>query len=119
MFWAEEDPVQPPELDARQQIERALGPGWSRLAAEFHARPLGPHGRELHWLLVLMRRADHCLNLVLVQSAPGQWVMAERRPHGVPPLSIDGATFDSLEAAERFAFRLRWRAMTGEELDWQ
>ncbi len=66
--------MQPPELDARKQIERAFGPGWSRLAAEFHARPLGPHGPELHWLLVSsMRRADHCRQfLVLVQKARSQ-----------------------------------------------
>ncbi len=45
--------------------------------------------------------------------------MAERRPQRHPPLPIDGATFDSLKAAERFAFRFRWRTLTGEELDLQ
>jgi len=95
----------------------AIDPERLDLAAEFRARPYGRHSPELQVLLDTMRRAENCQDLMLVSIAPGRWVLAERQPDFKPPRLLEDEVFDSLEAGEWSAFRRRWRALTGRELE--
>jgi len=87
------------------------------LAAEFRARPFGRHSPDLQGLLDTMRRAENCQNLILVSVGPGRWVLGERQSDFKPPRLFEDEVFTSLEAGEWEAFRRRWRALTGEELN--
>jgi hypothetical protein len=87
------------------------------LAAEFRARPFGRHSPELQALLNVMRLAENCQNLILVATEPGRWVLGERLPDGRPPRLYEDRVFATIEDAEWAAFRRRWQALTGEELD--
>jgi len=86
------------------------------LAAEYRARPFGRHSPELQALLNVMRRADHCQDLILVAVEPGIWVMGQRLPGGKPPRLFEDQVFTSLEEAEWAGFKRRWQALTGNEL---
>ena len=87
------------------------------LAQEFKQRPFGPHSPELQAVLNVLRGSLHCQNLLLVCTRPhAEWTLAEKQPHGLPPRLFPDLTFDSLEAAEWHAFRMRWEAVTGEAL---
>ena len=95
----------------------AIDPTRLDLAAEFRARPFGRHSPELQALLDVMRRAENCQNLILVSISPGRWVLGERLPDFQPPRLFEAEVFDSLEAGEWAAFRRRWHALTGRELE--
>jgi hypothetical protein len=95
----------------------AIDPRRTDLALEFKRRPFGPHSPELQAVLNVLRGARHCQNLLLVCTRPhAEWMLAEKQPDGRPPRLFSQLTFDSLEAAEWYAFRLRWEAVTGESL---
>jgi hypothetical protein len=87
------------------------------LAAEFRARPFGRHSPELPAVLTIMRLPENCQNLILVADGPNRWIMGERLPGGQPPRLFPDQVFATLEEAEWAAFKRRWRALTGEELD--
>jgi hypothetical protein len=87
------------------------------LAAEFRARPFGRHSADLQALLDIMHRAENCQDLILISVAPGRWVLGERQPDGKPPRLFDAPVFESREAGEWAAFRRRWQALAGRELE--
>jgi hypothetical protein len=89
------------------------------LVAEFMARPVGPHSGDLRRLLNAMRRAPELPAYVLVCIRPfREWRLATKEPGRGTPVDLVGATtFDDPLEAERAVFRLRWKALTGEELD--
>ena len=95
----------------------AIDPGRLDLAAEFRARPFGRHSPELQALLDIMRRAENCQNLILVSIEPGRWALGERQPDGKPPRLLEDQIFESREAGEWAAFRRRWQALAGRELE--
>jgi N,N-dimethylformamidase len=95
----------------------AIDPRRLDLAAEFRARPFGRHSPELQALLDIMRRAENCQDLILVSIEPGRWVLGERQPHGKPPRLFEDQIFESREAGEWAAFRQRWQALAGRELE--
>lgn len=95
----------------------AIDPRRLDLAAEFRARPFGRHGPELQALLDIMRRAENCQDLILISIAPGKWVLGERQPEGKPPHLFEEQVFDSREAGEWAAFRRRWEALAGRQLE--
>ncbi|HTZ81183.1 MAG TPA: hypothetical protein VMC10_24950 [Stellaceae bacterium] len=94
-----------------------IDPARLDLAREFRARPFGRHSPELQALLDIMRRAENCQNLILVAVEPGRWMLGERLADHRPPRLFTEEIFDSLEAGEWAAFRRRWRALAGTELD--
>lgn len=88
------------------------------LAEEFFDKPLGTHSPDLHALMNLMRGPRGGPHYVLlVVRADEEWrlaVMAQTAP-GLPrPLEV---TFDCIEDAERYVFKLRWEALGGRPLD--
>jgi hypothetical protein len=95
----------------------AIDPRRLDLAAEFRAGPFGRHSPELQALLDIMRRAENCQDLILVSIAPGRWVLGERQPDGKPPRLFEAEVFESREAGEWAAFRRRWQALAGRELE--
>jgi hypothetical protein len=97
--------------------EAAIDPERLDLAAEYKARPFGRHSPALQALLDVMYRAENCQNLLLVGIDGGRWVLGERRPGRQPPRLFLEEAYDSPEAGQWGAFRRRWRALTGRELE--
>jgi N,N-dimethylformamidase len=87
------------------------------LAAEYRAQPFGRHSPALQGLLDTMRRAENCQDLILVGIGEGRWVLGERRPHGQPPRLFTDEIFTRLEDGEWAAFKRRWRALSGSDLE--
>ncbi|MGI9331701.1 MAG: hypothetical protein ACR2RL_00965 [Gammaproteobacteria bacterium] len=69
------------------------------------------------------------LNLMRTDTANGKYVLVVKEPHrrwllgrsrcvrGEPVQIVGGYEFDDRLEAERTVFRLRWRDLTGEELE--
>ena len=94
-----------------------LDPSRTDLAREFRARPYGVHSPELQVLINRMRSLPVDGKHVLITVRPGEeWMLGQL--HGDPPQvrRLPEHRFDRLEAAEWFVFKLRWRALCGEEL---
>ena len=94
-----------------------LDPARTDLAREFRARPSGVHSPELQVLLNRMRSLPVDGKHVLITVRPGEeWMLGQiyREPPRVRRLPEH--RFHSVEAAEWFVFKLRWRALCGEEL---
>lgn len=88
------------------------------LAREFKARPFGSHSVELQQILHLMRSGPIFGRHFLYMTKPhAEWTLA--RMSGAPPLRpiLTGTVFTDLAAAEWHVFKLRWRSLTGEELE--
>jgi hypothetical protein len=94
-----------------------IDPARTDLAAEYRAQPFGRHSAALQGLLDTMHRAAVCQNLILVQIEPGKWVLGERLPGSKPPHLFMDEMFTTVEAGEWAAFKRRWRALAGTELD--
>jgi hypothetical protein len=88
------------------------------LVAEFMSRPVGPHSGDLRRLLNAMRRAPELPPYILVCIRPfREWRLATKRQgRGTPVAYVGAEVFDDALEAERAVFRLRWKALTGEEL---
>jgi len=89
------------------------------LVAEFMANPAGPHSGDLRRLLNTMRRAPELPPYILVCHSPFRtWRLATKERGRATPVSYVGehVFHDPLEA-ERAVFRMRWKALTGEELE--
>ena len=94
-----------------------IDPSRIELAEEFKARPYGEHSPDLQYLLNLMRQPRAQPFHVLVMTAPGaQWTLAVMQPGAPAPPQLTNTVFTSLEAAEWHVFKLRWQALTGQEL---
>lgn len=95
-----------------------IDPSRKDLAREFKRRPYGEHSPELQAVLSLMRSRPPDGRQVLIRAKPHrEWVLA--CISGEPPRAevLSEHTFTSLEEAEWAVFRMRWKALTGEELD--
>jgi N,N-dimethylformamidase len=86
------------------------------LAREFKARPYGEHSPDLQYLLNLMRRPREEAFHVLVMTKPNErWTLAVMEPGVLAPPRLTNTVFTSLEEAEWHVFKLRWKALAGEE----
>jgi hypothetical protein len=87
------------------------------LADEFMANPLGRFSPELQRVLMVFRGEPLAGKPVLICTKPFQeWTLAEHSgKRGVPP-RLTEHKFASLEEAERFVFRMRWKKYTGHDL---
>ncbi len=86
---------------------------------EFRQNVLGPHSPNLQRILNAMRGGPMAGKHMLVCTKPfREWVLA-RHPGGrnKPIELLPEHTFTSIEDAEWFVFRLRWKEMTGEDLN--
>lgn len=96
-----------------------ITPGDRIHVAEFRARPFGPHSPDLLRILNTMRGGPLAGKYVLVCTRPfREWKLARHpgRP-GAPIEIIDGAVFTTREQAEWEVFKLRWKELTGEDLN--
>ncbi|HTO84142.1 MAG TPA: hypothetical protein VMQ73_18095 [Methylomirabilota bacterium] len=86
---------------------------------EFRNRPIGPHSPGLLRVLNAMRGAPQRGKYVLVCTKPHrEWVLG-RLPgeRGKPVETIPDQVFQSLAEAEWTVFRLRWKELTGSDLN--
>jgi hypothetical protein len=88
------------------------------LAAEFRAQPTGPHSLELQRALRVLRGAPVAGKHILIFDKASRRYLLGQLPgkRGEPVVRHDEQAFASIEEAEWFVFRLRWRAHTGQEL---
>ena len=87
------------------------------LALEFRSRPFGGHSVELQQVLHLMRSGPIEGRHFLYMTKPhAEWTLA--RMSGDRPLRriLTKEVFTDLAEAEWHVFKLRWRALTGQEL---
>jgi hypothetical protein len=94
-----------------------IDPSRLDLAAEYRDRPFGRHSPALQALLDTMRRAEYCQDLILVGIGDNRWMLGKRLPGGQPPHLFTDEIFTRLEDGEWAAFKRRWRALGGGELD--
>ena len=87
------------------------------LADEFMADPFGRASPELQRVLMVFRGEPLEGKPVLICTKPfEEWTLAMHPGRrGVPP-TLTEHRFTSLEEAERFVFRLRWKKYTGHDL---
>jgi hypothetical protein len=86
------------------------------LAREFKNRPYGEHSPDLQYVLNVMRRASDQEFHVLVMTRPhAQWTLARMKPGAPTAPAMTNVVFSSPEEAEWHVFRLRWKALTGQE----
>jgi hypothetical protein len=87
------------------------------LAQEFRAQPHGRHSAELQRILNRMRSEPFAGHYVLVQEHRGlPYRLARLGATPSDPISYTGDTFATLEEAEWAVFKLRWRALFGNDL---
>jgi hypothetical protein len=96
-----------------------IDPSRRDLAAEFKAKPFGPHSGELQRVLNLMRSQPlpgrHAL-LTLVPHREWALIRLGEARSGQIEL-VEGVRYHSPEQAEWDVFKRRWQALTGETLD--
>lgn len=88
------------------------------LVEEFRARPVGRQSGDLRRLLNTMRRHPDLPPYVLVCTRPQrEWRLATKPAgRGVKTTLLDHPPLTDPLEAEWQVFRLRWQALTGEEL---
>lgn len=89
------------------------------LAREFKALPYGRHSGELQRVLNRMRGGANAGRYVIVCTRRHcEWTLARMGAKPGDPLEpVPGVVFRSHEEAERAVFKLRWRELTGRELE--
>ena len=86
-----------------------------RLIEEFRANPIGHHSPDLQRLLNRMRGAPMADKYCLVTIKPNrEWQLAKTAGLRGKPLKMLDKRFTSMEDAEWYVFRARWKALTGE-----
>jgi hypothetical protein len=96
-----------------------IDPGRADLAAEFKAKPFGPHSGELQRVVNLMRATPLPGRYVLVTLAPHrEWGLARLGPARSGRIEmVKGVRYHSPEEAEWDIFKRRWQELTGQTLD--
>lgn len=101
-----------------QAARHVIDPSRIDLAEEYRRNIRGPHSEELAKLLFRTRWGPIAGRYVLVVVEQGRRWMLARQPaeRGAPVEIFRDRTFTSLEEAEWHVFKLRWRALTGQDL---
>jgi hypothetical protein len=88
------------------------------LAEEFRAKPIGVHSATLQRVLNIMRGAPVTDKYVLVCTEPyEEWILAQLPGQpGAPVRLFPDQRFTSIEVAEWYVFKLRWKSLTAETL---
>ena len=96
-----------------------IDPSRTDLARAFKRTPYGLHGPELQALLNAMRCGPHRGRYAIYCNKPGaQWTLVQLSgERGKPVTFHDDVVFDTFEAAEWHVFKLRWKTMTGHDLE--
>ncbi len=87
------------------------------LAEEFRANPYGEHSPDLQYLLNVMRKpGDQPFHQLVMTEPFRRWTLALQDAANPGPPRLTNMVFDKLEDAEWQVFKLRWKALTGEDL---
>lgn len=87
------------------------------LIEEFRSNPIGHHSPELQRLLNKLRGAPIKDKFCLIVTKPNrEWQLAKTTGEPGKPVKTLNQKFTSLEEAEWYVFKKRWKAMTGETL---
>ena len=85
---------------------------------EFRDRPLASHGPELQRILNAMRDSPLEGRYILVCTKPyHEWKLARHGGRKRPIEILHEHVFTSREEAEWAVFRMRWKEITGEDLN--
>jgi hypothetical protein len=88
------------------------------LAREFLEKPYGIHSPELKAALDVLRLVHPNGKLILICTKPNrEWSLAELAGDPVRAKLLPGMVFNDLANAERAVFKMRWRLVTGVDLD--
>ena len=89
----------------------------NELIAEFRENPIGHHSPELQRLLNKLRGAPMADKYCLVVIKPSrEWQLAKTTGVSGKPVKLLNKKFTTLEDAEWYVFKQRWKSMTGETL---
>lgn len=95
-----------------------IDPARTDLAREFKARPFGVHSADLQVVLNLMRGEAIPGKFILVCTKPHEeWTLARLKGDPLRAQLLKDYVFKSLEEAEWVVFKLRWKKLTGRDLD--
>ena len=90
------------------------------LAHEYKARPFGEHSPDLQYLLNFMRRpGPEPFHVLMTDRAGERWTLAVVRSGARERPRRTNVVFTDLKEAEWHVFKLRWAALSGEELPLQ
>lgn len=89
------------------------------LVEEFRKTPVGHQSVELQKMMNVMRGERFPAKHILICTKPyNEWQLAQLTGvRGAPPKVIEGVTYNSIEDAEWGVFKIRWKVLTGEDLD--
>ena len=95
-----------------------IDPARVELAAEFKARPFGPHSGELQRVLNLMRSQGLAGRYALLTLVPHrEWALIRLgAARGGRFEVVEGVRYGSAEEAEWDVFKRRWQELTGRAL---
>lgn len=86
--------------------------------AEFKRNPIGNHSPRLQRILNLFRGGPMAGKYVLVCRKPHEeWVLGQLTGERGEPVQLTNQVFHSIEEAEWFVFKERWKHFTGEDLE--
>lgn len=87
------------------------------LIDEFKQNPIGHHSPDLQRLLNRLRGAPMADKYCLVVVKPNrEWQLAKTTGEPGQPVKLLSRRFSSMDEAEWYVFRQRWKAATGETL---
>ena len=107
-----------PALALKRAAIRALRDTPAELYEEFSRRPVGKHSPNLQLVLLYMRGAPVKDKHVLVAEVPHRsWFLGQLTGVRGDPVRVHRhIRFTDLNEAERAIYRLRWKALMGEEI---
>ncbi len=96
----------------------AIDPSRTDLIEEYRANPEGPYSPELRLLVNRLRLGPMEERTILVCTKRGrEWMLAKMPTvRGAKLELFKDRIFDDYDAAAWEVFRMRWQAVTGEEL---
>lgn len=89
------------------------------LVAEFRKTPVGHQSVELQKMMNVIRGEGFPGKHVLICTKPyEEWQLARLSGvRGQPIEVVEGVVYTSIKEAEWGVFKIRWKALTGEDLD--
>ena len=95
-----------------------VDPSRTDLVEEFRRNPKGPHSDELRKVLHRMRWSGVAGRYVLITLEPGKRWMLGKLPgkRGEPIETFRNQVYESPADAEWNVFKIRWQALTGQEI---
>ena len=95
-----------------------LQPEDKQAVEEFRRNPTGNHSPRLQRILNLFRGAPMAGKYVLLCRKPfEEWALGQLTGNRGEPIQMTNQVFHSIEDAEWYVFKQRWKHSTGEDLE--